>query len=251
MKKTLLTVICLSSLTASAVALANGDIADMPPVTTTSIYTPGFYIGVQAGFGRIDEGSGYKDAADWVFSYPGATSTTKDTSQGGFAGRAFLGYSFNPYFGLETGYTYLTNNKYKATWVLSGDTDLSEDVKFKTWAWDLLAKATLPLNDSWDVYAKLGAAYVKANSSGTTDLNAGTEDIDSANFSKSAIRPAYGLGITYKFNPNWSMDLAWNGIYGKSKTSFNSSTGTISNQSNVIPTINTIMLGLTYNLANF
>jgi len=231
--------------------LANGSISDIPPVTTTSIYNPGFYIGVQAGLGRIDEGSGYKDAANWVSSYPGADTTTKDTTQGGFAGRAFLGYSFNPYFALETGYTYLTNNKYNATWVSGGETDLSENVKFKTWAWDLLAKATLPLNDSWDIYAKLGAAYVKANSSGTTDLNAGTEDVTSANFSNSAIRPAYGLGITYKFNATWSMDLAWNGIYGKSKTSFSSSTGTISNQSNVIPTVNTIVLGLTYNLANF
>ncbi|MFA6409254.1 MAG: outer membrane beta-barrel protein [Gammaproteobacteria bacterium] len=251
MKKTLLTLICLSAL-GSAAAFANGEASDVAPlVATPAASNSGFYVGAQAGLGRIDEGNGYKDAADWIFNLPGYTSVSKDTSQGGFAGRLLVGYSFNQYFGLETGYTFLPNNKYNAEYNLGGILDVKENVKFKTWTWDLLAKATYPINDSWDVYAKLGAAYVKATSSGEADLtqSGAATEVESYNFSQSAIRPAYGLGVTYKFNPNWAMDLAWTGTYGKSRTSFNSSTG-ISNKDSVIPTTNTIMLGVIYKFAS-
>lgn len=212
----------------------------------------GFYIGAAAGLGKLDIGNGYSD----FYTYSSNFSQSK--SEGGFIGRLSAGYMFNKYFGLETGYGFYASNTYSNHGcynIPSQQQDIEYknfDAKFKTWTWDLLAKGTYPITDSFSVYAKLGLAYVKTSTSGSYNdffsSNPIPYDSRSYNYGQSAIRPAYSLGVAYSFNENFALDLSWYGVYGKSKTSFSENAGakTINNTNSVIPTINTIMLGINY-----
>jgi len=229
---------------------------------TSTDFTQGFYAGLQAGLGVVDEGNGYNDYTDFIaggstdagYIQPGSIfASSKDTSQKGFSGRISLGYSFIPYFSVETGYTFYNKNFYKANadyWQGGSQEQVTEDIKFKTWSWDLVGKGIFPINDHWQIYAKAGFAYVRAtafgeitNSGDWSILKPVPFTIDTA---QSEFRPTYGLGVTYKLNSNLAADLSWMEIYGKNKISYDGTSHTLSNTDVAIPTIDNFMLGLTY-----
>lgn len=226
---------------ASSIAFANNN-----PTASSE----GFYLGAQAGLGKLDIGNGYSD----FYTYHSNFSQSK--SEGGFVGRLSAGYMFNSYLGLETGYGFYASNTYSNHGYYVINQQSSEyknfDAKFKTWTWDLLAKGVYSFTDSFSIYAKFGLAYVKTSTSGSYNdffsYNLIPYDSRSYNSGQSAIRPAYSLGVAYNCNQNFALDLSWYGVYGKSKTSFNEAGNAkiINNADSVIPTINTVMLGINY-----
>lgn len=166
---------------------------------TLGNYEPGFYLGVQGGYARIYEGGGVED-------YMRQISRVKEINKGKWGGRLFIGYSFAPIIGLETGYTYYPQNFYKIN---------SCDIKigFIT-TMDLVVKGILPLEyfsaklAGWNLFGKLGAA-----------IGANNDKDSVANKSFIGVRPAYGLGIGYNFTNHFGVDMSWFGIYSHDRLS--------------------------------
>jgi OmpA-like transmembrane domain len=153
---------------------------------------PGIYVGAQLGWGNVD----YKNAS--------AFFDTDVASEDGLAGRVYLGYQFNQYLGLETGFAAFSTQ------------DIPADLgKIKTTQWDLLARVGMPFGDSGfrgDV--KLGAAYVFADyETSANAVVAGFSDVSS-----DEIKPIAGASLTYNFCSNVSVDLSYLHGFGHSNS---------------------------------
>ncbi|WP_329354662.1 OmpA family protein [Vibrio natriegens] len=97
-----------------------------------------------------------------------------------FAASMHLGYSFNDYIDAEYGVDYLGD--FKANFNKAGKNTVDGEL----WALTLAPKFNLPLTDSWNLFAKVGAAYMMAG--------------DEKDFV-----PTGSLGAEYQINYNWSL----------------------------------------------
>ncbi|NMU18931.1 outer membrane beta-barrel protein, partial [Vibrio parahaemolyticus] len=97
-----------------------------------------------------------------------------------FAASMHLGYSFNKYVAAEYGVDYLGD--FTANFKKPGLNTVDGDL----WALTLAPKFNLPLTDSWNLFAKVGAAYMMAG--------------DEKDFV-----PTGSLGAEYQINYNWSL----------------------------------------------
>jgi OOP family OmpA-OmpF porin len=124
------------------------------------------YIGGKIGLGTLDD-SCY------------ASSPCDEES---FAAGLHIGYSFNDYIDAEFGADYLGNfdSNFKVPAGYSGVID--DDL----WALTLAPKFNLPLNDSWQLFAKVGAAYMMYDN--------GKDFV-----------PTGSLGVEYTLNYNFSL----------------------------------------------
>lgn len=186
----------------------------------------GFYVGADLGASRADDGDAFENAAKAYPSY--------EVKQNGFGWRAFAGYNFSRNFAVEGGYTQYADNTYKAG---IGAAD-AFDLTHKTSAWDLVAKAALPLADSnWDVYAKGGVAYQKTEYKGSMLGDSGSD-------SRTDFRPIAGAGVAYNFDNGVTVDLSWTRVFGNGKTELRKDG---LNQ----PDSDLVSVGLIYNFQNW
>ncbi len=145
---------------------------------------PGFYI-----LGQIGSGNTHAEASD------AAAISIDDRVV--FTGRIAGGYQFNQNLAVEIGYIRFSDVDFSGVGgVLGQDVSLSEK------AIDFMAKPMLPLSTNFDIYAKLGLAYFKANGSAIVN---GTSYLG---YSDSWV-PALGLGLSYDITPSVLLDLAW------------------------------------------
>lgn len=213
--------------------------------TITLAATPGFYIGAQIGSGKANDGKVGDDALSAIraiyssYQISGALQTEK--TEGGLSARLYTGYNFNPYFGLEFGYNQIANNKYTSR-LTTADGSADAQLKFKTNAFDLVAKGYLPLDtfsdeltDQVNIYVKGGLAYVSHKATLTVN---GT-DAQLTDNSSNQIRPTLGIGAGYNFNKNLMLDVSYTRIQGKGDLLKN-------RFSDFSPEINTLALGLNY-----
>lgn len=176
-KKLLSTIIAASAIGVCSIAFANG--AEPAPIAAQSNFQPGFYLGVQAGFGNADQGETFQhlfDSADNTLASNSdyvVGSTSSSYKKGGFAGRGYIGYSLFPWLSVEAGYTQFTNNKDSLalaytvnvpetalTPAINANINTNMAVTYKTWAIDLVAKGIWQVTDAWSLFAKAGLAYV-------------------------------------------------------------------------------------------
>ena len=108
--------------------------------------------------------------------------------QNNVGGGAFIGYQFVPWFGIETGYTYLGEAKLEHG---SG--------KFQVQGGDIVLKFNHSFNESFDIYSKLGGYGYHAKNT-TNHLS----DEKKSGFSSTA-----GLGLEFFFNDDSSMRLEY------------------------------------------
>jgi opacity protein-like surface antigen len=157
----------------------------------STIGCPGVYIGAQAGWGNTDFDT------DEFLSQNGFDDSA---SQDGVAGRVYIGYQFNQYLGLETGFAAFS------------DVDLHNDIgEIQTTQWDLLVRIGTPFGDSGfrgDV--KLGAAYIMTDFEAGDTAREGDFDDDSNN----EIRAVAGASLTYNFCNNISVDVSYLHAFG-------------------------------------
>lgn len=203
--------------------------------------TPGFYLGAQAGYGKVDEG------VDIYSNLASPNNRNTEKSENGIAGRLSAGYNFNSYVGVEAGYTQFSRDHYKVEnpglWM--------DELNLKTHAWDIVAKGYLPFGNfsqqlcGFNGFAKLGVAYI-------------THSYDEVNFEGGKIpgrqyqyssdssrnwRPTYGLGLAYNINQNIALDVSWTRIDGKGDLKKDIKFADFS------PTIDFYAIGLTYTFA--
>ncbi|ELB2105355.1 outer membrane beta-barrel protein [Vibrio parahaemolyticus] len=97
-----------------------------------------------------------------------------------FAVSGHIGYNFNKYVAAEYGVDYLGD--FTANYNHSG----LNTVNGEMWALTLAPKFNLPLSDTWNLFAKIGGAYMMAG--------------DEKDFI-----PTGSLGAEYKIDENWSL----------------------------------------------
>lgn len=116
---------------------------------------------------------GYKTLSD-------SCSLDSPCDNDSFAAGAHIGYNFNEYVAAEYGVDYL--GSFTAHLKKAG----LNTVDGELWALTLAPKFNLPLTDSWNLFAKVGAAYMMAG--------------DEKDFV-----PTGSLGAEYQINNNWSL----------------------------------------------
>jgi hypothetical protein len=139
-------------------------------------------------------------SADHEFKQSGATNV--DTEGYKASGKLFGGYDFNQNWGVEAGYTDF--RKSDVNYSIGGVNTRGETDGHAVY---LAAKATLPVNEQFSVYGKLGAARTKSE---LEMLNA------AQNMSRSKTEAYGALGAEYKLNQNVSLVGEYE-RYGKSK----------------------------------
>lgn len=159
-------------LSTAALLVATGSMANAA--------TPGAYLGGGIGV------SGMKDAPDFQMK-----------SDSGLAGRAFAGYNFNRYFGLEGAYSTF----YKTTYVLNDFQTLSIDYKLN--ALSLVAKGYIPLSqdNTTNLYGLLGVSQSYA------DIDAKYHQTNLFSDSDTGVVPVLGLGASYDINKHFTSSL--------------------------------------------
>src|SRR5579864_1858711 len=119
---------------------------------------PGFYVGAQLGYGN-----NHLNTTDLVRITQGsATVALPDLKHTTIAYGFSYGYQFNQNFAVEVGYRHF------------GETDIhvGDGVNYfagassQESAFDLLGKCILPIGKRFNIYGKLGIAYVKPHTQG-------------------------------------------------------------------------------------
>ncbi|MBX9586804.1 MAG: outer membrane beta-barrel protein [Gammaproteobacteria bacterium] len=145
---------------------------------------PGVYVGAQAGWGEV--------------KYRNHHEGRHHHDNGGFGGRVYLGYQFNPYVGLETGVAGFFK-----------DSDHHHDRNGShnnVGQWDLLARVGTPFGDSgFRGDLKGGAAYLFSSH----DHHNHGHDHDN-------IIPAAGASLAYSFCHNVMVDVSYLHGFGTS-----------------------------------
>lgn len=207
--------------------IANLSLAILSLLTLNLAYaaTPGAYVG--AGVGKTQ------------LELPGMNHYSKETD--GPGGRAYAGYNFNEYLGIEAGIAHYAKAKYLGTATYTGSS-----LEYSMNAIDLVAKTYLPFAEKrFNIFALGGVAAVNQS---TQANNGGIPFIDDfiptghTSKKRSKIRPIYGIGIGYdipKSNISTSVELTR--IQGL---------GEVRSNPNAMPPANMVAVNFTYNFGS-
>ncbi|MFO1395068.1 MAG: porin family protein [Steroidobacteraceae bacterium] len=147
--------------TVAAIGLTAG-LAAAPAMSADN----GFYAGAGVGYYQLDAGYGW-DAGD-------------------FAWKIRAGYDFIKYFGIEVEY-------------IDGGSPKDFDVSITTTGWNFSAVGRYPFNDSFNVFAKLGAMTWDAKGNHGLGSDNGTD------FS-------WGLGAGWNVGKHFELDAEYQGL---------------------------------------
>ncbi|HHC7130281.1 TPA: outer membrane beta-barrel protein [Vibrio parahaemolyticus] len=139
-----------------SIALASGALSNLAQAET--------YLGGKLGYNSFNDACYLNEPCD-------------DDS---FAVSGHIGYNFNKYIAAEYGVDYLGD--FTTNYHRSGLNTVDGDM----WALTLAPKFNLPLGDTWNLFAKVGGAYMMAG--------------DEQDFV-----PTGSLGVEYKLDDNWSL----------------------------------------------
>ena len=173
----------------SSVAFASGD--TFKPAAKT--FTPGIYVGIQGGY----------SLADWN-SVDGNRSVLKVKNYNDFAGRVYAGFDAFKYLAFEAGYTQFFNRP-EISNIANVPVTSTQPSAYGTYAVDIAAKLKAPITDDFGLYAKIGGDYLSVD-----------EGLDGKE--QSAFNVLFGLGATYYFTPNFTVDFSWTRYNGEEKT---------------------------------
>jgi OOP family OmpA-OmpF porin len=169
--------------------------------TASADINVGPYLGGGLGWGSIG-------APDNVYGIH------NENTSGVVAGRVFGGLSFTPNLGLETGFTKFGDVNYSAS-----TANASIKAKTETYAVDMVGKVTIPLENNFSLFGKVGGAYLNEADSATATVNGVTR---SASDSEGKILPTFGAGLGYNINKNVTADVSWMRIQKVGDTDLNS-----------------------------
>jgi OOP family OmpA-OmpF porin len=153
-----------------------------PILVSASI--PGFYILGQMGYG---------DTQAQASNAAALSINDKIVLTGRVAG----GYQFNQNLAAEIGYMRFSDVQFSGVGGVPG-----QNVSLREKAIDFMSKFMLPLSNNFNVYGKLGLAYLKTNGSAFVNGNSYLSYSDCWD-------PALGLGLSYDITPDVLVDLAW------------------------------------------
>ncbi|MCF6767894.1 porin family protein [Thiotrichales bacterium 19S11-10] len=184
-----------------------------------TVQVSGFYIGAQLGGATLSSSSS-------AFNSTSASSISKDNGNLYTGFTVGFNYALNDKFalGVESGYNYGHNLNKLSIPGKSAEINISTIPLFFT--------GSLMFPTGFNLFAKLGGAYVHESNSG---FDNSTLTVSNGNGTANAFQPAFGLGAGYFIN-NLNIKLEYNHIFGSSKPTSDSNTFAI----------NAITLGVTY-----
>ncbi|VVC75230.1 hypothetical protein AQUSIP_05180 [Aquicella siphonis] len=193
---------------------------------------PGPYAGVGLGPSKLDTPSGDIFAVD-----PNSGGHTAK-SAGGLGGRAYAGFNFNHYFGIEAGIARYAKTRYTGSL-----NNLNSSLEYSMNTIDIVAKTYLPLGESkLSLYALGGAAAVNnavKYQDGGVPVVSDFLALNRGSKSQRKIRPVYGVGIGYDIpKSHMTAGVEFKRVQGL---------GNINTSTNAMPPANMATFSLTYN----
>ncbi len=174
---------------------------------------PGVYITGQLGYANTH----MKDKTDFGDLKEPLNLTSANLSNNGAAGRLAIGYQLNQNFAVEMGYMRFGKGKSKG-FVTSRDSidpsTLTMSASLKQNAIDLVGKGILPISDKFNVYGKLGVAYLTTNLKAEVTNPDGKRTIgnDEFDIAQHKWAPEAAIGMSYDITSNVSVDTSWTHI---------------------------------------
>lgn len=183
--------------------------------------SPGFYMGLNTG--PATNSGGTQQAQ--MQGVAATTPVTPESSQWGTS--VIMGYKANPYAGMEGGFTYFSSINYDTK-----DIQTCSRANVRVRNLHVVGKLGAPLGNSFEIFAKAGAAVVYQSTSGSLSPDLGDE-CGKTTYSNT-VKPTFGAGASYDLSQNWVADL------------------TYTNQptSGVLSSVSMIGLGLTYHFVD-
>lgn len=197
--------------------------------------TPGSYLGAGLGATKLETPNEY------LFNLEGGVNGSNSKKRGGLGGRAFAGYNFNEYLGIEAGIARYAKSKYDGS-LNNSNSSLTYSMN----AIDLVAKTYLPIGDRrFNLFALGGLAAV----SNTVEFNNGgipfiNDFVMPVNGSKTRpkIRPIYGVGMGYDIpKSHFTASVELSRIQG---------IGDVKTSTNAMPPANMLSFSLNYNFGS-
>lgn len=181
----------------------------------------GFYIEGDIGYARVK----WNDFQGGIFNPVGVGSitglaggTTSDGS-GGFAWGGDVGYQFNQYFSAEMGAYSLPSVSGNVR--TTGNPNVATDAaKVSSWLLYAAGKLSVPLFRNLDMFGKLGVAwrFLSYSGPGLALTDGATGQLNSSLFTNTHYAAViFGTGMQYWLSPNWSLNLQYLHVPGRSK----------------------------------
>ncbi len=120
--------------------------------------------------------------------------------------RLGFGYQLDSHWAIEFGYRHFSHNN---TSVSTNNYNASASTKEN--AFDLVGKAIVPVSGKLNLYTKLGVAYLRPNSQGSSTFTNSPYSAWANSYSNT-LEPTFGLGISYALKPNVPIEFSWNRI---------------------------------------
>ncbi len=128
----------------------------------------------------------------------GLATSAMSNDDKALAGKAFAGYQFDRYFGIEAGYFNLGHFGFTSTTAPPG----TLDGRIKLQGINLDLVGTLPLSERFSAIARVGAQHASARDS---FRGSGSVVVLTPNPSKSETNVKFGAGLQYVFTPNLTL----------------------------------------------
>ncbi|MBL8483330.1 MAG: outer membrane beta-barrel protein [Rhodocyclaceae bacterium] len=157
-----------------------------------------FYVLGAAGRSTLDLDKSRIDA-ELVNAGAANLSSSGDKHDTGY--KLQLGYQFSPYLAVEGGYIDLGRADYTARF-----TGGNLDAHVKAQGWNIEAVGIWPINDQFNLFAKLGAIVARVKVDG--NVSGGGITLQAAD-KVTRTRPTWGIGAGYAFNKNLALRLEY------------------------------------------
>ncbi|MCC5832368.1 MAG: porin family protein [Chlamydiales bacterium] len=161
----------------------------------------GIYVGLEGGYGWQD----FRSGRPWTTSFDDFVITKVSTkkSNGGAAGRIFVGFSSSRGLGLEAGAAFFSDLNWEITTFFEAGNLSSVKMTAETYALDLLIRGTYRPFEWLTLFGKAGLAYVN------TELYFSTGISDK----KEAFRPELAAGMAFPFSNCLFAEVTYSHIF--------------------------------------
>ncbi|MEQ1591200.1 MAG: outer membrane beta-barrel protein [Thiobacillaceae bacterium] len=161
----------------------------------------GWYAGVSLGQSKADVSASDLKSTLVAAGYTGVVASVDNTDTGW---KLFGGYQLNKNIGFEAAYVNLGSLTVNATYATPAGSPARANIDVD--GFQLSAVGTLPLNDAFAVFGKVGAFFSKLDQTGTGAF-AASASTDNTDWT-------YGLGGNWQFNQNIGLRAEWERFQG-------------------------------------